>query len=1288
MPMHRVWILSLILSQATLTASLQSYKTATTSVKENTFSVIWDSGASISISPHRSDFVGPLEPPSVGIRLQGIVKGLAVHGIGHVAWSFVDNRGQLRTLKLPAYFVPKATARLLSTNSLLKTYPSESITLLHDRLILSGTETTEVSGIEILVDPRSNLHVGTAYDGSKSTRDSILAAAYATTTSPSNVNLSTAEKELLQWHCRLGHLSFKKIQFLMQSGVLAHSESARRLQTSAAKLTSCPMCAACQFGKQRRHPTPGKVTKAIREKRDTLRQDDLFPGQKVSVDHFACSTRGRLPHTFGKEDPKQQYSGGAMFVDHASGFIFVKHQVTLDTHSTIAAKEDFEATCRDFGVVVAEYLSDNGTAFTAAAYRQHLSTFAQTTRYAGFGAHHHNGIAERTIQTVMSIARTMMLHSAIHWPAVANASLWPLAVNHAVRLYNSMPNPQTGLSPQDVFTKIRWRQSGFQNFHVWGCPVYVLDHTIADGKKLPRWKPRSSRHLYVGMSNKHSSSVPLCLNLETGAITPQFHVVFDENFATIATTVEDLPDFSSPQWNSLFGSSVYQYVLDDDDLVNAGNEPADLVPPPRLQQVADAMDHHLPPQPLPTPPPALVSPLPSSSVLPPSVTDPLPPPRGLLPSPSLPPSRTLQDPSTPVASLERENNGALELDTPLQRENKGALEYQPPLRVEQSEQREHSEQQTSPPNLTHSPKPTTAPASASRPTRNRKAPNRYGYDGNQSLGYTAMHSSNENVPEPSIYKARAMKDPDTLTFDEAMRSPQREQWMKSAQKEITGLENRGTWTEVPMSEALTKILPGAWVFRKKRSPSGEIRKFKARYCVRGDLKEDDDEDNYAPVVAWSTVRLFLVLCFLLEWTTASIDFTNAFVQSILDTPIWIHIPRGFVSTKGPGSCLKLRRSLYGLKRSPRLFFETLLTALIKLGFTQSKFDPCLLYQKDIMIVIYVDDCGIGASNPTYIDKLVEDLQKLGFELTREESFSEFLGIKLKKRHDGSIELTQKGLIDKIITATKMEDCNPNYIPATVTLGSDPDGHAMSEEWNYSSIIGMLLYLSTNTRPDIAFAVSQAARFSSNPKQSHATAIKTIVRYLKRTSNQGTILKPTRQLDLDLFVDADFCSLFRNEDDKNPDSARSRTGYIVTLSGFPLIWKSHLQSSITCSTLEAEYSALSSSLKALLPLKRTLIEATIHLQINHNFNQHSIQRVGAITSTIRARVFEDNQGAFLLATNHRITNRTRYFLNKFHWFWQHAGEFELFQNCNQKADYLTKALTREPFENNRRIAQGW
>ena len=232
--------------------------------KTHLYPVIWDSGASISISPVQSDFVGPLTPAPVGIRLQGIAKGLSIKSVGHVAWSFVDNKGMLRTLKVPAYRVPGATARLLSTTSLLQQYPEESITQLADRIILSGSKS--VSGIEILTDPKSNLHMGLAYD---STAPDTIASAFSaaiSTTSAHNQNLSAAEKELLRWHFRLGHLSFRKIQFLLQSGALAHTDASRRLQTASSKLHSCPLCAACQYGKQRRTTTPGKLSRTVRER--------------------------------------------------------------------------------------------------------------------------------------------------------------------------------------------------------------------------------------------------------------------------------------------------------------------------------------------------------------------------------------------------------------------------------------------------------------------------------------------------------------------------------------------------------------------------------------------------------------------------------------------------------------------------------------------------------------------------------------------------------------------------------------------------------------------------------------------------------------------------------------------------------------------------------------------------------------------------------------------------------------------------------------------------------------
>ena len=75
---------------------------------------------------------------------------------------------------------------------------------------------------------------------------------------------------------------------------------------------------------------------------------------------------------------------------------------------------------------------------------------------AGVGTHHHKRVAEKAIQTIMSIAKTMMLHSAVHGLEVSDPSLWPMAVQYPTYLYNKVPDPSTGLCPDDLFTKTRW----------------------------------------------------------------------------------------------------------------------------------------------------------------------------------------------------------------------------------------------------------------------------------------------------------------------------------------------------------------------------------------------------------------------------------------------------------------------------------------------------------------------------------------------------------------------------------------------------------------------------------------------------------------------------------------------------------------------------------------------------------------------------------------------------------------------------------------------------------------
>ena len=104
---------------------------------------------------------------------------------------------------------------------------------------------------------------------------------------------------------------------------------------------------------------------------------------------------------------------------------------------------------------------------------------------------------------------------------------------------------------------------------------------------------------------------------------------------------------------------------------------------------------------------------------------------------------------------------------------------------------------------------------------------------------------------------------------------------------------------------------------------------------------------------------------------------------------------------------------------------------------------------------------------------------------------------------------------------------------------------------------MLLYLQNHSRPDLTFAVSQCARYTFCPKLSHEKALKRIGRYLQGTRDKGLIMQPTAELNVDCYVDSDFAGLWGYEDDQDPTCVRSRTGYIITIGGCPVLWSSKL-----------------------------------------------------------------------------------------------------------------------------------
>jgi hypothetical protein len=159
----------------------------------------------------------------------------------------------------------------------------------------------------------------------------------------------------------------------------------------------------------------------------------------------------------------------------------------------------------------------------------------------------------------------MMMHQMIHWLACFDEALWSFAMEHAVELWNNMPPNCDGLTPLELFTRTKsFLHDVLQQACVWGCPVYVLDPKLQDGKKLPKWTKKSHLGMYLGASTAHSSMVGCILNLQMGYISLQYHVVYDELFTSVQGDLIDQV-FDATHWNELIVFGGEEQLVDTTD---------------------------------------------------------------------------------------------------------------------------------------------------------------------------------------------------------------------------------------------------------------------------------------------------------------------------------------------------------------------------------------------------------------------------------------------------------------------------------------------------------------------------------------------------------------------------------------------------------------------------------------------------------------------------------------------------------------------------------------------------
>ena len=538
-----------------------------------------------------------------------------------------------------------------------------------------------------------------------------------------------------------------------------------------------------------------------------------------------------------------------------------------------------------------------------------------------------------------------------------------------------------------------------------------------------------------------------------------------------------------------------------------------------------------------------------------------------------------------------------------------------------------------------------------------------------------------------------------------MVTPDWADFQKAMVKEVNDFDERGHWELIHKSQVDFNrphdIISAIWSFKRKRTPAGELIKHKARLCAHGGQQTEGVTywDTFAPVVNWNTLRIFLTLSLIRKWKARSVDFVLAYPQADLTKDIYMRIPKGFSVTQPGDYLLKLMKNVYGLKDAGRTWHEHLKKGLLDRGFKQGLVDPCVFYRGDLILLIYVDDVICFCPTDKPIDEFIESMQKpepRSFVLEDQGPLKDYLGIEIKEsvesnsEKDGrTIHVTQRHLIAKILKTCGFdkEHVNPSAVPAAPSVCLNKSGKDCEElPFSYRSAIGQLNYLAATTCPEISFAVHQCARFCAEPKELHYKAVKRIARYLVGTQDKGLTLQPS-DVNLHCYADADFAGNYTPQDSSDPNSVKSRSGFVITYANCPIAWQSKLQTEIALSTTESEYISLSQATRTMLFL----------IELFTEIKEEGFEFVFP-TSKVFATCFEDNSGCLELAKAPKLRPRTKHIAVKYHHFRSHVFHKQANPDgClhlryvgtkDQLADIFTKGLNQATFEKLRSSICGW
>ena len=494
------------------------------------------------------------------------------------------------------------------------------------------------------------------------------------------------------------------------------------------------------------------------------------------------------------------------------------------------------------------------------------------------------------------------------------------------------------------------------------------------------------------------------------------------------------------------------------------------------------------------------------------------------------------------------------------------------------------------------------------------------------------------------------------TFQDAISGPDQVHWRKAIRAELESMRLRGVFraAKLPSNQ---RAIGTKWVFKIKRKASGSIEKFKARLVAKGFKQKYgiDYTETFSPVVKYVTLRMVIAITKYFDWTLDQLDVVTAFLYGVMKEKVFCNIPEG-VEMDGDFDCLELVKAIYGLKQASRVWNETFDDFVCSIGFQVSAFDPCLYIKMVdghcVLVLVYVDDVLVTGSSLDLIAQTKADL-KTRFEMTDSGKCTFVLGIELVDGPDGSVTMCQRRYVDDILKRFGMDECKATVGPVDLSSPLVPSNHGTKVDAPFREAVGALMHLMTATRPDIAYAVGYVSRFMENPQQEHWVAVKRIFRYLQGTKSHGVCYQPSDKIEFRGYSDADWAG--------DHADRKSTSGYVFMLLGAPISWGSKKQSSVSLSTSEAEYIALSLTIQEGKWIHRLLCEVLTAA------NEEGPELV----------IFEDNQSCIKMTKNPVNHGRAKHIDIKYHHIRDEVkrGEVQLeyCETATMLADIMTKGL---------------